>query len=212
MTIGKTIAMWSGGKDSCLALWRAMKEMEVDSLVCMMQHGKARAHGISAEIVKAQAESIGIDIVVEEATWEDYGRRLKGIFHRLGVERAVFGDIYLEEHRTWIERVCRESGVKPFFPLWGESTEKLAEEFIEAGFEAYVIATKKEFRDLLGRRFDRKFVDEVKKRGIDPCGEDGEFHTLVVDGPIFEKRLEVKLLDAYEGERYWHLGVELLRA
>jgi len=209
MTGSRTIAMWSGGKDSSLALWKAMKEMKVDSLVCMMQHGKARAHGINAEIVRAQAESIGTGIIVEEAAWEEYEKRLKGIFESFGVKKAVFGDIYLEEHRTWIERVCRESGVEPIFPLWGESTEKLAEEFIEAGFEAYIIATKKEFRDLLGRKFDRDFVDEVKRRGIDPCGEDGEFHTLVVDGPIFKKRLDVKFLDVYEGEKYWHLGVKL---
>ncbi len=147
---------------------------------------------------------------MEEAAWEEYEKRLKGIFRSFEVKKAVFGDIYLEEHRMWIERVCRKSGVEPVFPLWGESTEKLAEEFIEAGFEAYIVAAKKEFRDLLGRKFDREFVDEAKRRGIDPCGEDGEFHTLVVDGPIFSRRLEVRFLDAYEGERYWHLGVELL--
>ncbi|WP_202320662.1 Dph6-related ATP pyrophosphatase [Archaeoglobus neptunius] len=204
-----TVAMWSGGKDSCLAVWRALKEEEVNHLICMMQHGKARAHGINAEVVKAQEKCIGINMVLEETTWEEYERRLKSLFGRLGVRKAIFGDIYLEEHKLWIERVCSEVDVRPVFPLWGENTRNLAEEFINAGFEAYVIAAKKEFRDLLGRRFDSDLVDELIRRNIDPCGEDGEFHTLVVDGPLFRRRLEFSFTEPFESEKYWHFGIKV---
>lgn len=194
-----TVAMWSGGKDSCLAVWRFG---EVDYLLCMAQKGRSRAHGIDVEIIREQGRCMGFEMIIEEATWEEYEERLKRVFKEYGVDRAVFGDIYLEEHREWIERVCGEVGVKPVFPLWGESTKNLAKEFVEEGFEAYIIAVRKEFRDLLGRKFDLSLLEEIERRGIDPCGENGEFHTIVVDGPLFKRRLNIKFGGISENEKY----------
>ncbi|MBO8179274.1 MAG: diphthine--ammonia ligase [Archaeoglobus sp.] len=204
-----TIAMWSGGKDSSLALWRALKETNVDRLLCMVHEGKARAHGIDVEIIKAQERAMGKEILTEETTWETYEERLKNVFRRIGVKKAIFGDIYLQEHRDWIERVCGEVGIEPVFPLWKEDTEKLAREFVAAGFEAYVIAVRKDLKEILGKKFDEQLIDFALENGVDPCGENGEFHTLVVDGPIFKERVVVEFGGVYEGERYYHLRVKV---
>ena len=205
----RTIAMWSGGKDSSLALWRALEEMNVDGLLCMIYGGKARAHGIDVEVIKAQGKAMGREIVTEETTWENYEETLKSFFRRFGVKKAIFGDIYLQEHRDWIERVCKDSGVEPFFPLWGENTEKLAKEFVDVGFEAYIIAVRKDLREILGRKFDRELIEFALEKGIDPCGENGEFHTVVVDGPIFKERVPFKFGGIFESEKYYHLSITL---
>ncbi len=204
-----TIAMWSGGKDSSLALWRALNKMSVDRLLCMVHEGKTRAHGIDVEIIKAQERAMGREILTEETTWETYEERLKRVFRKFGVKKAIFGDIYLQEHRDWIERVCGEVRVGPVFPLWGENTEKLAREFVDVGFEAYVIAVRKDLKEILGRRFDEQLIDFALENGVDPCGENGEFHTIVVDGPIFQERVVVEFGGVYESEKYYHLSVKV---
>ncbi len=184
-------AMWSGGKDSCMAVWKALKSgIKVSRLICMLYEGKSRAHGLNAEIIERQSEAVGIDVAFGDG--DRYGKSLRELVGSLGIERIIFGDIYLEEHRSWIEDFCRNVGVEPIFPLWRTDTSKLAREFIGSGFEAYIVATKPEYEHLLGKRFDQQLIDELIAAGIDPCGENGEFHTLVVDGPLFKRRVEVK--------------------
>lgn len=205
------IAMWSGGKDSCLALWRAVKGgLKVDKLVCIVQEGKSRAHGINTEIVRAQGRAMNMEIVFQESTWESYEERLKGVFRDLAVDKAIFGDIHLQEHRDWIERVCREAGVDPVFPIWGYDTLDLAKEFISEGFEALVIAVRKDLpSSLLGRKFDESFVNDVVKLGLDPCGEGGEFHTYVYAGPLFKERVEFDVDGTFESDKYVHLQLRV---
>ena len=113
-------------------------------------------------------------------------------FKQEGIEGGVFGDIDFNPHREWIEGVCRETGITPHLPLWLEDQRKLMEEFIDAGFIAVVVAVKAEFlgEETLGKRIDRGFLASLGK-DITPCGEAGEYHTLVIDGPIFQKRLEI---------------------
>ncbi|MET1123792.1 MAG: diphthine--ammonia ligase [Archaeoglobaceae archaeon] len=199
--------MWSGGKDSCLAVWRTARELRIDYLVSMLSDGRSRAHGLSCELLRRQADCVGIEIFLVETTWESYEERLKKVFEVLNARRAVFGDIYLEEHRRWIERVCSEVGVEPIFPLWREDTSKLAREFASM-FEAYVVAAKRELAEILGRKFDFELIEELESMGVDPCGENGEFHTLVVDGPLFTKRLDVNFGGVTENERYLLLEVK----
>lgn len=105
----------------------------------------------------------------------------------------MFGDIDLDAHREWIERVCAELSIKPILPLWRGDREKLLRRFIELGFEAIVVAVKEEISGLqwLGRKVDEEFLDDAKRVGIDLCGEEGEYHTFVIDGPIFLKRIKV---------------------
>ncbi len=205
------IAMWSGGKDSCLAVWRVVKgSLKVDKLVCMVQEGKSRAHGINTEIIRAQGKAMDMEIVFQESTWESYEERMKDVFRDLAVDRAIFGDIYLQEHRDWIERVCNEVGVEPLFPIWGYNTLDLAKEFISEGFEALVIAVRKDLpTSLLGRKFDESFVRDVMELGLDPCGEDGEFHTYVYAGPLFRERVEFEVDGRFESDKYVHLQLSV---
>jgi uncharacterized protein (TIGR00290 family) len=123
----------------------------------------------------------------------------------------VFGDIFLEGGRQWVERVCRDMNIKPAFPLWGTGTEALIKSFIEAGFEAYVVSTQANLlgKEWVGRRIDKKFIKDLKRlKKIDICGENGEFHTFVVDGPIFKKRIKLMKTRKVFIRGYWFLDIK----
>lgn len=199
------LAMWSGGKDSAMALYRASKLYRIDKLVCMIQNGETRAHRLTENVLRRQGEAIGMEIVFGRYN-ENFEEILKSVFRENAAEKVVFGDIYLEHHRIWLERVCKELGIEAVFPLWGENTRKLAEE-IAREFEAIIIAVRKNFRELLGRRFDGEIIEYLIERNADPCGENGEYHTIVVNGPIFKKPLSVSFGKKFEDEKYCYLEV-----
>jgi diphthine-ammonia ligase len=198
----KVFASWSGGKDCCLSLHRAVKSgMDVRCLVNMVTADGKRScsHGMSATIIKKQAEALGIPIVQKPTTNDNYAdvftATLKEL-HEDGVTGGVFGDIDFSPHREWIEKICGPAGIAPHLPLWQEDQQKLMEEFIDAGYKAVIVAVKAELlgEEALGRIIDRKFLAYIKglDKGITPCGEAGEFHSLVIDGPLFKKQLVIK--------------------
>jgi uncharacterized protein (TIGR00290 family) len=198
----KVFTSWSGGKDCCLALYRATKNgMDVRYLANMVTEDGKRScsHGMSAAVIKKQTEALGIPIAQRSTTHETYETvftdTLKG-FKKEGITGGVFGDIDFNAHREWIERVCTNAGIIPYLPLWLENQTKLMEEFIDAGFKSVVVAVKADIlgKELLGRIIDREFLDYISGLGknITPCGEAGEFHTLVIDGPLFKRRLVIK--------------------
>lgn len=199
------LAMWSGGKDSAMAFYRASKSYRIDKIICMIKNGETRAHKLKEDVLRRQSEAIGVEIVFGRYK-ENFEEVLKRIFKENEAEKVVFGDIYLENHRVWIERVCKELDIEPIFPLWGENTIKLAEE-IAKDFRAIIIAVRKNFKDLLGRRFDKDVIDYLIEKNADPCGENGEFHTIVIDGPIFKKQLDVSFGKELEDEKYYYLEV-----
>jgi len=192
-------------------------EIEVVYLVNMLsEDGKySRSHGIDSRLLELQSEIIGIPIVQKETTWEDYEDKFKKLIYDLknkGVEAGIFGDIYLQEHKDWVERVCAEVGIKPIQPLWKIDTEHLINEFIHYGFKAIVVATRADIMDKewLGKKIDNKFVSELKTTGgIDLCGEKGEYHTFVFDGPIFKKPVEFITGKKVLKEKYWFLEIRL---
>ncbi len=199
----KAFSSWSGGKDCCLALHRATAGgLDVRYLANMVTGDgeRSRSHGISAAVIRKQSEALGIPIVQQRTAGDDYEARFIEIlkaFRQEGIESGVFGDIDFNPHREWIEKVCSKAGMTFHLPLWEEDHTKLMEEFIDAGFEAVVIAVKAELfgEETLGQKIDRNFLkqlDELSKTvDITPCGEAGEYHTLVIDGPLFKKRLEI---------------------
>jgi len=212
---------WSGGKDSCLAAYLAtVSGLKIRYLVHMVnQDGtRSRSHGLSAQVLEAQSQAIGIPLVQRRATWDSYEAEFKSVLRTLkkeGISGGVFGDIDLDEHRQWIDRVCQEVDITPHLPLWGQSQDKVLRDFIALGFEAVVVATKADLlgEEWLGRRIDPdslKLLDELRAtKGISPCGEAGEYHTLVVDGPLFRQRLDI--LEARTDLRDKHWFLEILR-
>jgi diphthine-ammonia ligase len=199
--MSRVFVSWSGGKDGCLALYRAKSSgMDVRYLANMVSEDgqRSRSHGIRAAVVKRQAEALGIPIVQQRTTDENYEASFVTMlreFKREGIVSGVFGDIDFLPHREWVEKVCRKARLEAYLPLWNENQQKLMEEFIDAGFKAVVITVKAELleKEVLGKVVNREFMAYLAglDRGITPCGEAGEYHTLVVDGPIFKKRLEI---------------------
>ena len=215
----QVFASWSGGKDSCLACYRAIASgLKVRYLAnTVTEDGKrSRSHGLPAEVLQVQSQAVGIPLVQRRTTWDNYEAEFKSMlrtFKQEGVNGGVFGDIDFEEHRQWVERVCQEVDIVPHLPLWGESQNKILRDFIDLGFEAVIIATKADLfgREWLGQRIDLNFIkhlDELKEtKDITPCGEAGEYHTLVIDGPLFKKRMEILKTRKVFRDTHWFLDI-----
>lgn len=213
----RAFCSWSGGKDSALALLSAVKDksLNVSYLLNMVTEDSkySRSHGVRTEILQAQAEASGLEILQQPATWDSYEEKFKEAVYILkeqGVEIGIFGDIDLEAHRHWVERVCQELGITPILPLWLRKREELMEEFIEAGFRAVVSTVNSSFmgQEWLGRVIDAQFISDLKSQGnIDICGENGEYHTLVLDGPLFKKRINILETQPVKIEDHWFLNI-----
>jgi uncharacterized protein (TIGR00290 family) len=211
----KVFVSWSGGKETSLSCYRVIKNQDIKVaylLNMISEDGKhSRSHGISSELLKIQAEAIGIPLVQRKTTWDTYEEEFKKAvlgFKKDGVEKGVFGDIDLQEHRDWVERVCNEVGVKAHLPLWKKEREKLLKEFIKVGFKAIVVATNTDFlgQEWLGREINEEFIEDLRfQSNIDLCGEKGEYHTFVYDGPIFKKPVEVAVGKKTFRDKHWFL-------
>jgi diphthine-ammonia ligase len=182
---------WSGGKDCCLALDRACAAgLEVTTLVAFFDEtGKTtRSHGIPRPVMEAQADALGLRLVTPSAAWGDYERvftETVGTLKGEGITGLVFGDIDLQPHRDWIDRKCAHLGIDAHLPLWHVRRADLAREIVARGFKPIVVATDDRHLDasFCGRAYDADFLAALPQ-GVCPCGEDGEFHTFVADGPI----------------------------
>ncbi|MGQ9543497.1 MAG: diphthine--ammonia ligase [Candidatus Bathyarchaeia archaeon] len=190
---------WSGGKDSCLACYKAMCEgHKVLFLVNFIseEHGRVSFHGTPASLISEQADALGIQLVQRATSLRNYEEQFKRTVKELvsgGIDGMVFGDIYIQEHKDWVERVCGEVGVTPIEPLWGMRPEDVYRSFIDSGFEALIVSVKSSLlrKELVGRSVESTLLEYLKDSGIDVCGEKGEYHTFVTDGPIFHKKIRV---------------------
>lgn len=208
---------WSGGKDSCLALYKAKQEgysVEILFTAFIGTGEHSRAHGLKREIIEAQAKSMGIPFEIGFADWGKYDSVLREFIEKSkekDISGGVFGDIDLEEHKIWVENITDDLGVIAVFPLWKRDRVELVEEFIHLGFETIIVSTKTDIMsdEYLGRKLDMNLVKELLELGIDPSGEGGEFHTLVVDGPIFTERISLDIGRKVERGKYHFLEVEL---
>jgi len=209
------VCSWSGGKDSCLALYRAITAgAEPKSLFSMLQEDgtRSRSHGLPREVLRAQADSLGIPLVTKAASWPDYESVFIAALQELratGVEAGVFGDIDIDEHRLWEEKVCDAVGIEAYLPLWKTPRLALLGEFLMLGFEATIVTVNGEKLDkaYLGRVIDLELVQEFVSLGIDPSGEEGEYHTVVTDGPIFSEPVRLKTGEQSLHDGYWFLDV-----
>lgn len=175
------VCSWSGGKDSCLALYRAMRAGgEPLFLLSMLREDgeRSRSHGLPPDLLQAQASSLGIPLVTRATSWPDYEAVFIAALQELkaaGVRTGVFGDIDIDDHRLWEEKVCAAAGIDACLPLWKAPRLELLDEFLALGFQATVVVTSAEKlgRDYLGRTLDRELVREFERLGIDPPGEEG---------------------------------------
>ncbi len=207
------ISSWSGGKDSCFACYLALTQgYKVSHLVSFISREFKRVsfHGTENRLIQLQSQATGIPLLQKETTWDGYEQEFKEAVRSLlpnGIKGMVFGDIYLQEHKDWVERVCSELGIEAVEPLWGKSPEKVFTDFIYAGFEAIIVSARAELIDegWIGKRVDRNFMEYLKAKNIDLCGENGEYHTLVVNGPLFKRRVEVTESKTINRDNYWFL-------
>lgn len=187
---------WSGGKDSALALDRIRRdgEFEVVALVTTLdpRHGRVAMHGVPASLVEAQAEALGLELLrMEVGAGDDYLATLRRVFEALkarGVEAVAFGDIFLGDLRAWREERLAEAGLTGVFPLWHAATDALAHEFVARGFRAVVCCVEDPAlpAEAVGRDLDVAFLAALPA-SADPCGENGEYHSFVYDGPGFAR-------------------------
>jgi uncharacterized protein (TIGR00290 family) len=197
----KVAVSWSGGKDSCFACYKAIQEgHDVTQLLIMMSNPDiSNFHMISAELLDAQSHAIGIPIVKYVTAAGTYEKDFKKALLQLkakGVEGIVTGDVYdVAMHEAgWLDRVCKEMGLKPVKPLWHHDTLQIVTEFINASFKATVVRVKNNVLGLewLGRQVNKQFIDDLAQLGtVDPCGERGEYHTVATDGPLFKSSIEI---------------------
>jgi diphthine-ammonia ligase len=194
----KIVASWSGGKDSCYAYFLAKEQgHQVLSLFTMMlSEEKSNFHMIPAAILDAQAKAIGVPLLKKTPTPDTYERDFKAIlsdFKAKGAEGLVTGDIYevAGHEEGWLNRICKEVGLKTVKPLWMGDTNKIYLDYLKTGLQATVVRTNRDLSsDWLGRALDRKFYDDIRKLpGVDPCGEGGEYHTVITDGPSFTMKI-----------------------
>lgn len=199
-----TIISWSSGKDAAYALYKLQqsKEYTIHSLFCTLEETSQRVsmHGIHESLLDAQADSLGIPLqklfLPKDLSMDAYGKIMKeelSIIKQHGISSFAFGDILLEDLKSYREKQLASINIETIFPLWGKDTEKLAKEIIDSGIKAIVVAINCNVLDdsFIGRKYDKEFLTDLPLK-IDPCGENGEFHTFVYDAPNFRKPIKFK--------------------
>ncbi|MEE9251891.1 MAG: diphthine--ammonia ligase [Thermodesulfobacteriota bacterium] len=199
----KILLSWSGGKDSCMSLYELRRSGYSDvTLITTITEGYDRIsiHGVRRELLEMQADSLGLRLssvyIPKDSTNEQYESCLKETLaeHREeGIDKVAFGDIFLEDLRQYRVKVLKDLGMKAIFPIWGRDTAELLREFIELGFKAVLSCINPKFLDgsFAGRAIDGEFVEQMPE-GVDPCGENGEYHSFVYDGPIFGEEIKLR--------------------
>ena len=213
----KFIVSYSGGKDSTLALYHAMQVGKAIGLIVMLEEQglRSRSHAMSMEIIQAQANALGLPIITASSSWNDYETEfLKLLAHakQQGAEVLVTGDLDMPEHGCWHDRITQQAGLKLCMPLWQRPHREVIEEFIQLGFKTMIVTVNLDLGmkvNDLGKILTLDYIQELENRGIDPCGEGGEFHSTVIDGPLFTAPIAVRKGDILYHENYAFLALEL---
>ena len=204
-------ASWSGGKDSCLACYLAMKKgMDVSHLVHFDRPNNL--HGVDPALIRLHAALTGIPMVQRKVSQKEFEREFKMTLSSLkkeGIEGMIFGDIYLQPHKEWVDRTCAELGIEAVEPLWGRQTEDLVREFLGLGFETIITSGDQKLieKEWIGRKMDDAFIQYLKTSNLDVCGESGEFHTFVTAGPLFNGKIDITRFEVVARDRFWFLDV-----
>jgi len=197
----KVLVSWSGGKDSALALYELLKSEKYEIMALLTtvtaDYDRISMHGVRRTLLERQADSLGFPLekvlISKNASTEEYGSKMQQVLEKCmkaGVFSVVFGDVFLEDVRKYREDNLAKVGMKGIFPLWKRDTAELAQAFIDLGFKAVISCIDSNVFDkrFAGRSYDAQFLRELPS-SVDPCGENGEFHSFAYDGPIFRKRI-----------------------
>ena len=213
----KFLVSYSCGKDSTLALYRMLQQgyKAVGLLVTINQFTQVSwFHLVPRAVIQKIANSLKIPVYFIESTGaqnylDTYEETLKKSSDETSAKICVFGDIDIQEHREWCTERTNNIGIEVMFPLWQENRELLTYEFIDLGFEAIIKVVNTEFlsEDLLGQKLTKEIIVQIRQSGADPCGENGEYHTIVLDGPIFDKKVDIKQEEISEYEKYRILNI-----
>ncbi|MGE8643011.1 diphthine--ammonia ligase [Acinetobacter vivianii] len=213
----QSIVSFSGGKDSSLALYHAMQTGIVIGLIVMLeeQGQRSRSHAMPLDIIRAQADAVALPVYMTSSSWADYETKFIALLDQAkqhGAEVLVTGDLDMPEHGCWHDRVTQQVGLKLGMPLWLRPHREVVEEFINLGFKSVIVTVNLKLGmqvEDLGKILTLDYIQELEDRGVDPCGEGGEFHTTVIDGPIFNKAIPVRHGDIVYHEEYAFLPLEL---
>jgi len=211
------IASFSGGKDSVLALYRATKVGRSIGLIVMLEEeGKrSRSHGMPPELIQAQANSIGLPLYTAAASWADYEIVFIDLLEKAknqGAEVLVTGDLDMPAHGCWHDEITKKVGLRLAMPLWEMNHREAVDEFIHLGFVTMIVTVNLSLgmtEEDLGRVLTPDYIKELEARNIDPCGEGGEFHTTVIDGPLFQYTITVRKCPIVRDGEYAFLPLEL---
>lgn len=193
------VTSWSGGKDSCYAMMQAIQQGFIPKVLLNMmnENGKvSRSHGLPLSILNQQAQKMGLPLEGIPATWGDYEAKfiavLKMLKAKYDLEVAVFGDIDLQPHKDWEDKVCAAASLKAILPLWQQDRIVLVNQMLENGIVTMIVSCNTMMGErYLGKILTKELAQELHEKGIDPCGENGEFHTLVINCPLFSEAIEL---------------------
>ncbi|AZB34366.1 MULTISPECIES: diphthine--ammonia ligase [Chryseobacterium] len=201
----KALFNWSSGKDSALALYKILQddEYEVKTLLTSInkEFQRISMHGVHVLLLERQASHLGIPLtkmeLPKEPSMEEYQRIMNATMNEIqaqGITHSIFGDIFLEDLRQYREKQLNTIGIQAVFPLWKQNTSDLIREFLKLGFKTIVTCVNGMYLDksFAGRVIDQQFLDDLPKN-VDPCGENGEFHTFTFDGPIFKNPVQFEI-------------------
>ncbi|WP_343913742.1 diphthine--ammonia ligase [Aquimarina litoralis] len=212
------LCSWSGGKDSCYAMHMAIKDGYSPSVLLnvLNEYGdRSRSHGIPKEILKAQANAMSLPIYFFESSWGDYERlyieNLQSLTKKYSLQSAIFGDIDIESHRQWEEKVSNAANLNAILPIWQQPRKQLVLDMIAYGIEAIIVSCNNDLGfDYLGRTIDQELIQDLESLGVDACGENGEYHTLVINAPLFKKKLNVQVVERETSSNYNFAKLELV--
>jgi len=205
---------WSGGKDSCAAFERSRQAFEIVAAVTMvdLEGTRSRSHGIRIELLQAQTAALGLRHVMRRCDWESYEQEFENGLRELqadGVTHVIYGDIVYPEHRAWAERLSALAGVVAVEPLFGIPTSEVARSFVRSGARATLVAVNASRLDAtwLGTQLSDEAIDRLIALGVDPCGEEGEYHTFVTDSPSFAQPVAVQPGEVVQVRGYWAMDL-----
>ena len=221
MTRPKTVVSWSSGKDSAYALHEARQSGELDIVGALTtvtsEYSRVSMHGVRETLLDKQCAELGLPChkvrIPTPCSNDVYERELAlalNELHRQGADAVIFGDLFLEDVRSYREKQLAEIGMRAVFPLWKRDTHLLAKQMISAGIVATITCADPRALDVsfAGRRFDHRLLEELPAE-VDPCGENGEFHTVVTGGPMFRQNIATRVGDIVERDGFVFADVDI---